>query len=53
MPRNNTKGVRTKLQHPMSFRKMCRLVGIKPLQRVKLMKLLNENLKQSEEVDRT
>lgn len=30
------------MKHPMSFRKMCELVGISPRQRVKLVKLINK-----------
>lgn len=51
MPRRN-KGMRTKLKYHMSFKKMCELVGIEPLKRVKLMKLIEENLKNESEVDR-
>jgi hypothetical protein len=36
----------------MSFKRMCQLAGIKPVQRVKLMKLIEQNLKQ-EEVSKT
>lgn len=52
MPRRAYKG-RTKLQRGMSFRKMCDLVGIKPLQRVKLIKIMQENLKNEQGVDNT
>lgn len=39
MPRRNNKR-RTKLQHRMSFKKMCDLLGITPVQRVKLIKYM-------------
>lgn len=45
MPRRNNKG-RAKMRYPMSFKKMCNLVGIGPKERVKLAKLMSENLKQ-------
>ena len=52
MPRHSNKG-RTKLQHRMSFKKMCNLVGIDPIKRVKLMKLIQENLLKGNGVDNT
>lgn len=33
---------RAKMRYPMSFKKMCNLVGIDPVKRVKLMKILHE-----------
>lgn len=50
MPRRSYKG-RAKMRHPMSFKKMCVLVGIEPLKRVKLMKLIEENLTKRTEVE--
>lgn len=47
MPRNLNKG-RAKMRYPMSFRKMCQLVGINPRKRVKLMKLIQESEKRNE-----
>lgn len=32
----------------MGFKKMCNLVGIDPLKRIKLMKLMSESLKKKE-----
>lgn len=52
MPRRSGRG-RTKLNRQMSFKKMCELVGIAPLKRVKLMKLIQENLIKGKEVDNT
>lgn len=45
MPRRN-KDRRVKLQYQMSFKKMCDLLGVTPVQRVKLIRYL-----QKEEVD--
>lgn len=50
MPRRTDKG-RAKMKYPMSFKKMCNLVGIHPLKRVRLIKLMQENLKIESEVD--
>lgn len=47
MARRHYKG-RTKMRYPMSFKKMCNLVGITPLQRVKLLKLMRETYKKKE-----
>lgn len=44
MPRRTNKG-RAKMKYPMSFKKMCNLVGIDPKTRVKLIKIMKENLK--------
>lgn len=47
MPRRSYKG-RAKLKYPMSFKKMCSLVGISPVQRVKLVKLMRESQNRGE-----
>ena len=49
MPRRNNRG-RVKLKYRMSFKRMARLAGLSPIQRIKLSKLMSENLT-IEEVD--
>ena len=51
MGRKNSNAGGRRFDTRMTFKEKCRILGISPLQRVKLMKYIKQNLKEGEHLE--